>query len=132
MDMKQPNEMNPVPLEQQLETQLAQKPAEPISEEEEYAENPAAQPKAKPKSVVSVENNRTLGVGEWMITILFFLLPVINIIMMALWAFSSRGNVHRKNFARACLLWLIILLLGYVVAMTVAGYTIFDIFTVGV
>lgn len=130
--MNQPNETNPMPSQQQTETLLAQKPDDPIAEEEVYTENPAARPKERPQTVVSAENSRTLGVGEWMITLLLFLLPVINIIMMAVWAFSSRGNVHRKNFARACLLWLIILLLSYVVAMTVAGYTIFDIFTRGI
>lgn len=74
------------------------------------------------------EDRRVLGIGEYMITILIYLLPGINIIMMAVWAFSTRGNINRRNLSRACLLWLIILLLGYVVAMTVAGYTILDIF----
>lgn len=123
--------MSPAPLEQQLETQLAQKPDMPIVKEE-YAENPPAVLKEKPQSDVSAKDSRTLGVGEWMITLLFFLLPIVNIIVMAVWAFASKGNIHRKNFARACLLWMILLLLGYVVAMTVAGYTIFDIFTGGV
>lgn len=128
MDMKQQNEMNPVPLEQQLDTQPAQKPAEPDTGEE-YAQKQPVSPNERAQPAVPMENNRTLGVGEWMITLLVFLLPIVNIIMMAVWAFSSKGNVHRKNFARACLLWLIILLIGYAVAMTVAGYTIFDIFT---
>jgi hypothetical protein len=70
---------------------------------------------------------RVLSVGEWMLTILFYLIPVINIIMMAVWAFSSKGNIHRRNLSRALLLWVIIILIAYVVAMAVAGFTILDI-----
>ncbi len=128
MDKNQQNELNTIPLEQQLETQIAQMPAEPKAEQK-YAEIPAAGLKEKPRSSDTAADSRTLGIGDWMITLLFFLLPIVNIIVMAIWAFSSRGNIHRRNFSRACLLWIIILLLGYVVAMTVAGYTIFDIFT---
>ncbi|NLO40937.1 MAG: hypothetical protein GX115_15890 [Ruminiclostridium sp.] len=124
--MKQQDEVNSIPLEQQLESHPEQQPAVPLvqDEREELPDNGLKQ---KPKRDVS--ENRTLGVGEWMVTMLFFLLPIVNIVVMAIWAFSSNGNIHRKNFSRACLLWIIILLLGYVVAMTVAGYTIFDIFT---
>jgi hypothetical protein len=130
MDKNQQTETTQTPVEQQLEIQLAQKPAEPITEEG-LADMAEPGSRDKPQPVVPVEDTRPLGIGEWMITILFFLLPIVNIVMMALWAFSSKGNIHRKNFSRACLLWLIILLLGYIVAMTVAGYTIFDIFSGG-
>lgn len=82
----------------------------------------------KPVSDVSDKKLRTLSVGEWMLVIFAFLIPVINIIFMAVWAFSSEGNVHRRNLSRAALLWIIILLIAYVVAMTIAGFTILDLF----
>ena len=71
---------------------------------------------------------RVLSVGEWMLVIFAFLIPVVNIIFMAVWAFSSRGNVHRRNLARASLLWMIILLAAYAVAVTIAGFTPADLF----
>jgi len=85
----------------------------------------------KPGHLAEQSDKRVLGVGEWMITILVFLLPLVNIIMMAYWAFSADGNVNRRNLSRACLLWIIILLIAYVVAMAVAGFTIMDIFVPG-
>ena len=100
-----------------------QEPAD--TEPEEVTPEEPVLPSQKPSP--EMKNTRTLGVGEWMITILLYLIPVINIIMMAIWAFSSRGNVHRRNLSRACLLWIILLLLGFVVAITVAGYSILDI-----
>lgn len=128
VDNKQPNEMNQNQnsLEQQLESQLMSQPEETNAGMELPDKAGTAVKNKLPE--MPVEDARTLGVGEWMITILFFLLPIINIVVMAIWSFSSKGNIHRKNLSRACLLWLIILLIGYVVAMTVAGYTILDIF----
>jgi len=80
-----------------------------------------------PSIAVSDKDLRALSVGEWMLVIFAFILPVINIVFMALWAFSSKGNVHRRNLSRASLLWMIILLASYVVAMTIAGFTFMDL-----
>lgn len=74
------------------------------------------------------KDSKVLSVGEWMLVIFVYLIPVVNIIVTAIWAFSSNGNVHRRNLSRALLLWVIILLVAYVVAMTVAGFTIMDLF----
>ncbi|MBP7177312.1 MAG: hypothetical protein KBA53_13990 [Thermoclostridium sp.] len=125
MDRKQQGELNSISLEQQLEAQPEQQQAA-SNALEGHTQTPNTGPQQN--TLHDAPDNRVLGVGEWMITLLLFLLPIVNIIVMAIWAFSSTENVHRKNFSRACLLWIIILLLGYVVAMTVAGYTIFDIF----
>lgn len=115
---------NKAALEQRLDEQLNPSPgdvlenAKPVKKEEEL----------KVLCESSEKDMKVLGVGEWMLTIFFFIIPIINIIMMAYWAFSSRGNVNRRNMARAGLLWLIILLIAYVVAMTAAGFTPFMIF----
>lgn len=86
------------------------------------------QPEKPPENKIPDRDLKILGVGDWMITILFYIIPVVNLIMTAMWAFSSRGNIHRRNLSRAVLLWWIILLFAYVIAMTVAGFTILDIF----
>ncbi|MDD4295761.1 MAG: hypothetical protein PHC69_02250 [Ruminiclostridium sp.] len=115
---------NQTAIEQQLDTQLNPQPTLVMEENET-----AIKKEGKPcEDKIPEKALKVLSVGEWMITILFFLLPGVNLVMMALWAFSSRGNVHRRNLSRACLLWWIIILIAYVVAMTIAGFTIFDIF----
>jgi hypothetical protein len=115
---------NQAAIEQQLDTQLNPQPALVMAENETASEkegNPC-------EDKIPGKDLKVLSVGEWMITILFYLLPGVNLVMMAIWAFSSKGNVHRRNLSRACLLWWIIILVAYVVVMTVAGFTIFDIF----
>jgi len=115
-----------------LDAQLDQElnPSGKEEAKESVVEKHDADDEKQEKAVCTVPDKslRALSVGEWMLVIFAFLLPVINIVFMALWAFSSRGNVHRRNLARASLLWLVILLASYVVAMTIAGFTIMDLF----
>ena len=55
------------------------------------------------------DNNRPLSTGEWFITILVLALPLIGLIMQFVWAFSD-GNIGRRNFCRAALIWAAIFL----------------------
>lgn len=55
------------------------------------------------------DHNRPLTTGEWFLTILIIALPLIGIVMQFVWAFSD-GNLGRRNFCRASLLWLAIAL----------------------
>ncbi|HEY8500192.1 MAG TPA: hypothetical protein VIL89_06205 [Clostridia bacterium] len=114
---------NRVSVDQQLEAQL-----NPVVEADQI-DRPESSADSGIKHVPGPEpGSRVLSVGEWMLTILFYIIPVVNIIMMAVWAFSSRGNIHRRNLSRALLLWVIIILIAYIAAMTIAGFTIVDIF----
>lgn len=40
---------------------------------------------------------------EWMTTLIILMLPVINLVVAFIWAFSSTVNVNRRNFSRATL-----------------------------
>jgi len=126
--MEQNKTENYESLDAQLDQEL--NPSGKEEAKESVVEKHDADDEKQEKAVCTVPDKslRALSVGEWMLVIFSFLLPVINIVFMALWAFSSRGNVHRRNLARASLLWLVILLASYVVAMTIAGFTIMDLF----
>ncbi len=64
------------------------------------------------------ENNQTpvITVGEWFITLLIRAIPLVNIIMLFVWAFGSGNNPNKANWARAVLLWLVI---GSVIAIII-------------
>lgn len=53
---------------------------------------------------------KPMTVGDWMVTLLILALPLVNIIMLLVWAFSSTGNVSRRNYCRASLLWFLIMM----------------------
>lgn len=50
---------------------------------------------------------KPLTTGEWFVTVLILGLPLVGLIMHFVWAFGD-GNVSRKNFCRAVLLWMAI------------------------
>ena len=49
-----------------------------------------------------------LSVGDWFITILVLAIPIVGLIMYLVWAFGSSGNVNRKNYCMAMLIWCVI------------------------
>ena len=48
---------------------------------------------------------KPLSTGEWFVTLLVLALPLVGLIMYFVWGFGA-GNVSRRNFCRAALIWL--------------------------
>ena len=46
--------------------------------------------------------------GNWMLTLFLTFIPVVNIIMLLVWAFSSSTPASKANWAKAALLWMVI------------------------
>ncbi|PZX02914.1 hypothetical protein C7437_1089 [Psychrobacillus insolitus] len=69
-----------------------------------------------------------ISVGEWLISMLIMIIPIVNIVMLFIWGFGSPDP--RRNYARASLIWmaicigLAVLFYGVVIALffTVGGY----------
>lgn len=51
---------------------------------------------------------------EWMITTLILIIPIVNIVMMFVWAFSSSTNPSKANYFKAQLLFAAIFLVLYI------------------
>jgi len=51
---------------------------------------------------------KPLTTGEWFITLLVLALPLIGFIMYFVWGFGG-GNIGRRNFCRATLLWIAVI-----------------------
>ena len=58
------------------------------------------------------EDSYPMTVGDWMITLLILAIPIVNIIMYLIWAFGSSGNMSRKTYCQAGLLWGVIVIGG--------------------
>jgi len=52
-------------------------------------------------------DNRPVSVGDWMLTYILLCIPLINIIMLFVWAFGSSPE-SKANWAKASLLWMVI------------------------
>jgi succinate dehydrogenase/fumarate reductase cytochrome b subunit len=54
--------------------------------------------------------NEPISVGEWVWTWILLAIPPINIIALFVWAFGSETKFSKKNYSRAILIILLILL----------------------
>jgi hypothetical protein len=49
-------------------------------------------------------DSEPMSVKDWVITLIILALPLINIVMILVWAFGGTGNINRRNYCRASLL----------------------------
>ncbi len=68
-------------------------------------------------------NNNTVSVGNWMLTLLLMCIPLVNLIMLFVWAFGSSTPASKANWAKASLIWLVIgiVLYGVIFAVVLMG-----------
>ena len=63
---------------------------------------------------MSTEQN-PVSVGEWVLTYLILCVPIVNIVMLFVWAFGSSTNPSKANWAKASLIWFAIVFVLYMV-----------------
>lgn len=61
-----------------------------------------------------------ISVGQWMLTLLLTFIPLVNLIMLLVWAFSAGTHPIKANWAKAMLLWFVIFI-GLSILMTLIG-----------
>jgi ABC-type multidrug transport system permease subunit len=98
----------------QIQKELLQKPTN-----SEYEQTSNQQQYRKKLEIPDVEFEEPVGVGEWMLTTLVMMIPLVNIIMMFVWAFSSKTKKSKSNYFKAALIWALIWL-GVVVVILIA------------
>ena len=54
------------------------------------------------------ENNDVVTTGNWIITYLIMCIPLINIIMLFVWAFGGGAQASKANWAKASLIRIVI------------------------
>ena len=63
-----------------------------------------------------------VSVKEWLITNLILMIPLVNIVMMLVWAFSSNTNPNKANYFKAALiLFAIVMAIYLVLAVVIFG-----------
>jgi hypothetical protein len=65
---------------------------------------------------MSTEQN-PISVGEWLITYLLLSIPLVNIVMLFVWAFGSSTHPSKANWAKASLIWVAIATVLYIVVL---------------
>ena len=51
---------------------------------------------------------RPVTIGNWMLTMLLMCIPLVNIILIFVWAFGQNTPVSKANWAKTGLIWMLI------------------------
>jgi hypothetical protein len=81
---------------------------QPISSVEKPVESPPAALYQQPP-YFDVDVNKPMSLRSYMISILLLVIPFLNIVMVLIWSFGRNVNRNQKNFARAFLIYMVII-----------------------
>ncbi len=62
-----------------------------------------------------------VSVSNWMTTMFIMCLPVINLIMLFVWAFGDGAPPSKTNWARATLIWMLMGVAMYIFLFLILG-----------
>jgi heme/copper-type cytochrome/quinol oxidase subunit 2 len=65
--------------------------------------------------------NETLSIGDWLITMIVSAIPLVGIIMLFVWSFSSSTHPTKANWAKATLILIAIVIVLYIIFFAVFG-----------
>lgn len=107
-----------------------QSPAARYSAPPQSATAPSPQPRAvqPPYQAGLPVGSEPLTVGQYIGMFLLLMIPLVNIVLLFVWAFGSGVNLNRKNYARASLIFGIISFIIFSL-LALAGGIIAEIFS---
>ena len=65
-----------------------------------------------------------ISMGDWLVTMLLMLIPCVNIVLMFVWAFSSKEKKSKSNYFKAALIFAAIVLVLYIILIAIFGVAI--------
>jgi len=95
------------------------------SEPEIIEEKPVPAPIRKSVSTVSNDKKGNLTIGEWMLMMFLVSIPIVGLVMLLVWAFESNPHPIKSNWAKANLIWgLIMMLFSFFIILLVVLVTV--------
>ncbi|MDR6550707.1 hypothetical protein [Paenibacillus qinlingensis] len=61
------------------------------------------------------QRENVMTVKNWLITSLILMIPIVNIVMLFVWAFGDNANKNKANYAKASLLLMLIVIAFYAI-----------------
>ena len=86
-------------------------------------ENQGIQNPTPPTTPVQPIQASVVGIGDWILTLIIMIIPLVNIIMLFVWAFGAGTNHSKANWAKASLILMLIgIILGVVMFGAIASF----------
>ncbi|MGF1672034.1 MAG: hypothetical protein ACFCU6_16440 [Balneolaceae bacterium] len=67
----------------------------------------------------TTQNYLNLSTKDWLITLIIASIPIVNIVMFFVWAFGDGTHPNKANWAKASLLYMVILAALYVLIVVI-------------
>jgi NADH:ubiquinone oxidoreductase subunit 3 (subunit A) len=67
------------------------------------------------------EKSRPLSMGQYIVMFIIQIIPIVNLIMLFIWAFSNNTNLNKKNYSRAMLIVLLVVVILYLIIFLILG-----------
>lgn len=80
-------------------------------------------------SPAGLTTDQPISIGDWMITLFLAAIPIIGFIMLLVWAFGDGSTPSKANWAKATLLWLVIIAAFYTLMFLLFGAFFFTFFS---
>lgn len=74
----------------------------------EQVQNPYMQPMQSQQAYQPPVESDDVSMNEWMWTLLLLYIPVVNFILLIVWAFGGGTKASKANYCKAQLLWMLI------------------------
>ncbi len=99
---------------------------QPQGAPQQYYQAPAMQP--LPPAYNNTDSE-TVSVGDWMVAMLLMCIPIVNLILLCVWAFGSDAPASKSNWAKAQLIWMLIGVILSIVLVIIFGASMAAIMT---
>ncbi len=63
---------------------------------------------------IPAKNQSVVSIGDWIITFILMVIPLVNIVMLFVWAFGGSAPESKANWAKATLIFYLI---GFVIVI---------------
>ena len=60
------------------------------------------------QNYVTQKNTSVVSIGDWIITMILMIIPVVSLIMLFVWAFGSNTPESKANWAKATLIFYLV------------------------
>jgi hypothetical protein len=72
-----------------------------------------------------IYKDEKMSVGDWLITLIVAAIPLVGIIMLFIWSFSSSTPASKSNWAKATLILFAVMIFLYILFFALFGASIF-------
>ena len=73
---------------------------------------------------MSENEYKPVSIGQWIITFIILGIPLLNVIMLIVWALGESTHPSKKSYAQAILvIFGVIVVLGIVAGLSIPGFT---------